>query len=184
MSRTYRCRHLPAARGWDGVRISRVSDGARGFSYRRVRDAAEAQVKAEFGPEPARTRMVHVRGASHKVWHRAVYKTVVVFGKPCRWLVKPDWHEVFPGRRMRTWENWAWDQEVERVLRGTSLPISAWHPLQRRGPAGSAKKFERVTANRRMRHVTRQVLSTSDLDDDWDGHMPSRNTYFDWRSIY
>ncbi len=184
MSRTYRCRHLPAARGWDGVRISRVSDGAHVFPYRRVLADAEARVEAEFGPEPVRTRMVHVRGASHKVWHRAVYKTVVIFGKPCQWLVKPDWHEVFPGRQMRTWENWAWHQEVERILRDTSPSIASWHPLQRRPPTGSSKKFERVTANRGMRHAARQVLATSDFGDDWDGRMPGRNAYFNWYNIY
>lgn len=184
MSRTYRCRHLPPARAWGGSLITRVSDGARGYNYTRAHAAARAVVEAEFGSRPHSPRMVHVRGLTHKVYHRAVYKLVHLFSGPYTLLAKPSWSEVRPGREMETWEAWAWDQEVDRILREVTVPISSYHPLQRRGPTGGRKKFERVQANRRMRRMARQVLATSSLDDDWDGHMPSRNTYFDWRGIY
>lgn len=185
MSRTFRCRHLPAARAWDGVLVNRVTDGSRGFGWRRIQDLARAQVEAEFGPRPSPyLRMVHVRGLTHKKYHPAIYKNLQFMGAPLHLCVENSRTEVLPGRMMKTWEAWAWDEEVDRLVRNSAIAISPYHPLQRRGPTGGRKKFERVQANRRMRRMTHQTLAASDLTDDWDGHMPSRNTYFDWRSIY
>lgn len=189
MSRTYRCRHLPSARGWDGVRISRITDGARGNHRARAQKDVTAQVEAEFGPRPAARVLVHVAGRTHRVFIpgvRRYRKLGVLLGKPYGWweTVPLDRHEDRPGVWMQTWESWAWNEEVERRMRDITIPVSSWHPLQRRPSARSRKKYERVQSNRRGRRATNILLRSRSVDDDADRFFPGPRDYFDWRSVY
>jgi hypothetical protein len=63
-------------------------------------------------------------------------------------------------------------------------PVGQWHPWQRTPPAGSAKLFHRVLANRMMRRRTRAILNTAEVNDDWTGHFPDASECFDWWSVY
>jgi hypothetical protein len=96
----------------------------------------------------------------------------------------PDRREDRPGVWMKTWESWAWDEEVARRLRETVVPISSYHPLQRHPPTGASKKYERVQSNRRMRRHVNSLLRSGPFGDDWGCHFPGRRDFFDWRSVY
>lgn len=185
MSRTFRCRHLPLARG---VRFTtsarRIIDG-RGFSWRRLRDLARAEVETLYGPRPEPSeRLIRSKGLTHEKYHRSVQVQQQILNVKVWVVVKPAWRETLPGRLMRTYEAWEWDQEVERIEYETIVPVSSWHPFQRHPSTGSRKKAERVAANRVARRRTHQMLQSEVIDEEWEGHFPGRRDYFNWRSIY
>lgn len=177
MSRTFRCRYLPVVRGSRcPISARRISDGARAFSWLDIRKAAEAEVTKLYGPRPeVYSRVVHIKGLTHKAypWH------AWMSGTP-----PPPPPPSLPGRIMKTWETWAWEQAVYRTESEMVLPISNWHPLRRHEPVGSRKKYGRVSANRAARRCTRQLLRSVEVNEDWEGHFPGHRDYFDWWSIY